>query len=228
MSFKAILFFQEEERQLLNAELIFYQLADYNGRPKQSPVGEPLQLVFESTRNDEIFYSYMFHPDRMCKGYIRFFKRDGFQKYFDIEFANAHIIKLREHFSSTGENPMTMQLSLSYGISRIRDLIHEKKWNPNNPFITQNTPIIKDKEPRILSCRYTNLEGHDIEELHEDTLILEVRTENCVGKLVDIDLSDDEYNFKYQGAHLKHDLIENLLITSDLQQVELDIFEEED
>ncbi|WP_281989727.1 type VI secretion system tube protein TssD [Aquimarina aggregata] len=154
MSFKAVLYIEDQERTLIDAELIYAQMADINGRPTQLPMGAPLVLNFASTARDELFYDYMFSPNRMCKGYIRFFKRDGMQKDFDIEFANAHIIGLKEHFSSTSKEPMSIALTISYGISRVKGIIHEKKWNPSNPFAKENTPITVRKEKKPIEVSY--------------------------------------------------------------------------
>ncbi len=223
MSFKAKLYIEGEERNLLDAELVFSQVADYNGRPSQLPVGAPLNLAFESTRNDELFYSYMFHPDRMFKGYIRFFKRDGLQKYFDIEFANAHIIRLHERFSSTGETPMYIGLTISYGISRIRDVIHEKKWNPSNPFANNSTETTEqEEEGSIVDIYYENENGEKISKLRKNkTIFLTVQTNNMVGKTIDIDLNDSDFDFEYDGALLDNNQLPDQEVTSETIKLEL-------
>ncbi|MWW25356.1 type VI secretion system tube protein TssD [Algibacter lectus] len=212
MSFKAKLYIEGQERNLLNSVLVYSQIADYNGRPTQLPVSEPLQLAFESTKDDELFYNYMFHPDRMFKGYIRFFKRDGFQKDFDIEFANAHIINLYEHFSSTGDDPMYMHIIISYGISRVRGTIHEKKWNPSNPFVNEDvedtTPL---GEPEIVGYHIEDLDGNIIEkeeiEVGEE-IILVVESSNAAGEIFELDLDDSKLDYEYNGVKLEEDKLE--------------------
>lgn len=222
MSFKAKLYIEGEERNLLDAELVYSQIADYNGRPTQVPVGKPLQLAFESTRNDELFYNYMFHPDRMCKGYIRFFKRDGLQKDFDIEFANAHVINLYERYTATGETPMFMHLTISYGISRVRGTIHEKRWNPSNPFVNEETAIQEEEETSILDLFYENSDGEQISKLRKNKpVFLFIKTSGMVGKSIDLDLSDSDFNFEYNGELLEDDQLLGLEVTADTMKVEL-------
>lgn len=222
MSFKAKLYIEGQERNLLNSVLVYSQIADYNGRPTQLPVSEPLQLAFESTKDDELFYNYMFHPDRMFKGYIRFFKRDGLQKDFDIEFANAHIINLYEHFSSTGDDPMYMHIIISYGISRVRGTIHEKKWNPSNPFEEVEETATQEEETSILDLYYENSAGEQISKLRKNkTVFLLINTSGMVGKSIDLDLSDSDFNFEYNGELLENDQLLGLEVTADTMKVEL-------
>ena len=105
--------------------------------------------------------------------------------------------------------------------------VYSENWRVTFPSDEAPMVIEEELEPEIISCRYTDLNGNEINELYEDTLILEVHTKNCVGKLVDIDLSDDEYDFSYHGKYLENDLLEDLKITSDVQKVELEVFEED-
>ncbi len=227
MAFVAKLFINGEERNVLNSNYVYHQLLDARGKPKANVEGGQISFVVESTGRDSLFHLWMLDDYQVYDGYIRFFKRDGLTKLFDFEFANCYCVALREQFSATGHDPLKMELTITPGIQRVRDVIFEKVWNPSNPF-AEVKPVEEDTEPQILSCRYTDLEGNEIEELYEDKLILEIKTENCIGKLVDIDLSDDEYDFMYNGIHLENDILEDLLITSNLQKVELEIIEEED
>lgn len=210
MSFKAKLHIEGEERILLDAELVYSQIADYNGRPTQLPVGAPLQIAFESTRNDELFYNYMFHPDRKFKGYIRFFKRDGLQKLFDIEFANAYIINLYERFSSTGETPMYIDLTITYGISRVRNILHEKKWNPSNPFANE-VGEDSELEPEIVSYHIEDNGGSiiDKEEIEVDEeIVLVIESKNAIGETFELDLDDSKLDYEHNGYKLEDDKLE--------------------
>ncbi len=217
MSFKAVLYIENQERTLINAELVYAQMADRNGRPTQLPMGAPLFLNFASTARDELFYDYMFSSARMCKGYIRFFKRDGMQKDFDIEFANAHIIGLKEHFSSTGKEPMSIALTVSYGISRVRGIIHEKKWNPSNPFVSNTaTPIQRDTpkqlEPEIIKGWWSYDEEGEEEYIFNndkqtklklgETMYFHIQTKDIVvGEEIEMQLMDYDYLW-WMGEHI--------------------------
>ncbi|AXT60396.1 hypothetical protein D1816_08550 [Aquimarina sp. AD10] len=233
MSFKAVLYIENQERILINSELVYSQLADINGRPTQLPMGEPLHLVFPSNAQDELFYEYMFAPNRMCKGYIRVFKRDGLQKDFDIEFANAHIIGLKEHFSSTGKEPMSMALTISYGISRVKGVIHEKKWNPSNPFkISSATPIQRKTtlEPTVEDGYFTTLKGDRIPKSELKTGIevyYVLETQNAIGEFIDLDLADAENDFKYNGEIVPNDVLEDLQITGNSQKIKLEVIRQQ-
>ena len=135
MSFKAKLFIEEEERNILNATQMYSRFADVNGRPTSKPVGQQLQFSIESTGDDSFFYNNMFSQTSKCRGKIIFYRRDGFSTLFKIEFANAQILQLSEQFNAVNDKPLHMTISIGWGIMKMRDVIHEKTWNPNNPFI---------------------------------------------------------------------------------------------
>jgi len=135
MSFLAKLFINDEERNLLNASQIYSRFADLNGKPITKPTGGKLKFAMESTRDDSFFYENMFSPTRKCEGEIVFYKRDGFSTLFKIEFANAQILNLSEHFDSINNLPLYIDIEIGWGIMKVRGLVFEEKWNPSNPFV---------------------------------------------------------------------------------------------
>ncbi len=68
----------------------------------------------------------MLSPDAMCKGYIRFYKRDAISKLMDYEFFDTYIISHRTEFTCDGSKPLTDTLVFSPGILRIGDMVFEK------------------------------------------------------------------------------------------------------
>lgn len=228
MAFHAKLFINDEERIVLDSTFLYKQLIDANGRPKTGIQGGGISLLLESTRNDELFYDWMFSTHTVYNGYIRFYRRDGFSKLFDYEFANCHCIGLQEKFSEKGNDPLKMQLVLSPGIQRVRGQVFEKNWNPSNPFANA-APITEREEkvePEIEDMYYTDMNGEKIpdDELQSGTAVyLVLKTKNGVGKDVDIDLDDNQNDFKYNGEVLVNDVIQDLVIKSDTQKIKLEI-----
>ena len=160
MAFQAKLFINDQERNILDTSFLYRQLIDTNGRPKNNVHDGKISLTMESTKNDELLYDWMFSNQTMYQGYVRFYRRDGFSKLFDYEFANCHCIHLEETFSSVGNDPLKMRLVLSPGIQRVRGVLFEKSWNPSNPF-NDNTPITEreeDIEPTIEDMFYTDMD----------------------------------------------------------------------
>ncbi|WP_299180776.1 type VI secretion system tube protein TssD [uncultured Aquimarina sp.] len=228
MAFQAKLFINDEERNVIDSTFLYQQLMDSNGRPKTTIQDGKINVLIESTKNDELFYDWMFSTHTTYNGYVRFFKRDGFSKLFDFEFANCHCVHLEEKFNAEGNSPLKMELVLSPGIQRVRGQIFEKNWNPSNPF-TNATPITEREEnvePEIEDMYYTDMNGEMIpdDELQSGTAVyLVLKTKNGVGKDVDIDLDDNENDFKYNGEVLVNDVIEDLVIKSDTQKIKLEI-----
>ncbi|WP_299313584.1 type VI secretion system tube protein TssD [uncultured Aquimarina sp.] len=228
MAFQAKLCINDQERNVLDSTFLYQQLIDSNGRPKTSIQDGKIRVLIESTKNDELFYDWMFSTHTMYNGYVRFYKRDGFSKLFDFEFANCHCVHLEEKFNAEGNSPLKMELVLSPGIQKVRGQIFEKNWNPSNPFenVTPITEREEDLEPEIEDMYYTDMNGNTIpdDQLKSGTAVyLVLETKNGVGKDVDIDLDDNQNDFKYNGEVLTNDIIEDLTIKSDTQKIKLEI-----
>ncbi|WP_108804424.1 type VI secretion system tube protein TssD [Aquimarina sp. Aq107] len=211
MAFQAKLFINDEERNVIDSTFLYQQLMDSNGRPKTTIQDGKINVLIESTKNDELFYDWMFSTHTTYNGYVRFFKRDGFSKLFDFEFANCHCVHLEEKFNAEGNSPLKMELVLSPGIQRVRGQIFEKNWNPSNPF-TNATPITEreEKEPKIIEAYWMDEEMNErIDKItfsKKATLI--VKTENVdPGETVklkirrkDSEKLEDKDYITYQGV----------------------------
>ncbi|WP_299211626.1 type VI secretion system tube protein TssD [uncultured Aquimarina sp.] len=223
MAFQAKLFINGEERNVLDSTFLYQQLIDSNGRPKTSIQGGKISLLIESTKNDELFYDWMFSTHTMYNGYVRFYKRDGYSKLFDFEFANCHCIHLQERFNAEGNSPLKMELVLSPGIQRVRDVLLEKNWNPSNPF-DNTTPVTEREEnnSKILDAYFENKGGEKITKIRKgQDVFLVLKSENMNGKQVDIDLGMDQGSFEHNGELLENNVLEAHSITSDLMKIEL-------
>ena len=186
MAFIAKLFINGEERNILNTTILYQQLVDDNGRPKNAVHNGKINFKIESTKNDELFYDWMFSDQTTYSGHVRFYKRDGFSKLFDYEFANCHCIQLGEYFTAEGNGPLNMHLTLSPGIQQVRDQIFEKSWNPSNPFVDQ-APITEreDQEPIFLGYHFEDKQEEIIEKEEvevDDEIFLVIETENATGE----------------------------------------------
>ncbi|OAB76110.1 type VI secretion system tube protein TssD [Cochleicola gelatinilyticus] len=223
MSFKAKLFIEDQERNILDAHLLYHRFSDLNGKPTSKPIGGPLEFTIESTGNDSLFYENMFSPTVQCQGEIIFYKRDGFSTLFKIEFANAHFLGLEENFSASGDEPLYMNITIGWGIIKVRGVVFEEYWNPNNPFVEQAAPTeIVEEEPLILESYFENEDGEKVSGVKKDQKVyLVLKTENMAGKSVDIDLSDHPTVFEYQGQPLANNIMQAHSITADVMKIEL-------
>ena len=228
MSFLAKLHINDEVRNILNASQVFSKYADINGRPISKTVGGNLEFSIESTRNDSFLYDNMFSATNKCKGEIVFYKRDGLSTLFRMEFANAQILKLTESFDALGSVPMHIDISIGWGIMKMRNVVHQESWNPNNPFIEVEETIITN-EKEVTNYFITDVEGEELESYNVgDTIILNIETLNRIGDTITINLEDKTHDFKYNGQILPNDTIRDYSISNDSEKIELEVIAQQE
>ena len=153
----------------------------------------------------------MFSETAKCNGEIVFYKRDGLSTLFKIEFANAQILRLSESFDAYDSSPMHINISIGWGISRIKGLVHEEIWNTNNPFVSIEETVIEEEDPPQILDFYITDENGNVKNKYKigDTLFLVIESVNKIGKNVSISLKDKTKDFRYLGRHLPDDIIED-------------------
>ncbi len=229
MSFKATLFIFEKEYPLIDIKYNLKKMVDNTGRPTTRTHGGSIQVQFAATRDDSGMYEAMLSPTQMVKGYIRTYRRDGIQKDFDIEFANAFISYLKEHFNAASTEPIIMEVTISPMIQRIKGTIFELPANPSNPFIEEAAPTVREDGKELTAYFITDELGNEIEEYEIDqTILLHIETKNRIGHIITINLDDNEHDFKYNGAVLKNDTIKDFTIGNNLEVIELEVIEQQE
>jgi len=111
---------------------------------------------------------------------------------------------------------------------KMRNVIHEKTWNPNNPFeeITP-TVISQEEEKEIVAYHITDTDGNELEEYETgDKIILNIETKNRIGDSLTIHLEDKTHDFKYNGKLLENDMLKDYVVNSDMEKVELEVINE--
>lgn len=151
MSFKATLFIFDKEYPLLDADYQFNQNVDHSNRPNSRVFGGKINASLQATSDESGIYGAVISPDEKIKGHIRFYKRDGLQKEFDLKFANAYIVLVTTHYSSDGKANLVLDIQISALIMEIRNSIYESPVNPNNPFSQEVIPVTtrEEKEEEI-------------------------------------------------------------------------------
>ena len=230
MSFKATLFIFGKEYPLVKLDYNFNQNTDYTGRPKSRVKGEKINVTFAVTENDSGIYGAMFSPTQTVQGYIRVYKRNGLQKEFDIKFANTYVAFANTKFNHINAENFLIEVAFSALIMEIRDVTYESPANPNNPFKREPVPVtyIEEEKEELVgtvdTCYYTDLNGQEIPKIsNQKQIILKVFSKNMSRKVVNLDLSDSNHNFLYEGKALKNDILENYSINSDEDSIQLDV-----
>jgi hypothetical protein len=78
------------------------------------------------------------------------------------------------------------------------------------------------EDPQILECFLEDEQGNTISKSKKNqSIFVVVNTKDMVGKSIDIDLSDDDIDYEYNGAVVDNDLIEGINVTADTMRIQL-------
>ena len=224
---KAELIIFDQVYPILDFELILEKEADTTGLPLSNPFGGKMTITFASAKNDTDLIEAAMASRVMVRGIVRMYRRDGIQKLFDYEFANAYLLLRNERFDATGKNPLTTKVIIAPGILKRDSFVFQNYWNPSNPFLAAAAPISStddEGELQIIDTYYTDLEGNELAEpaVGEEVYVV-VLSENGIGETTDIDLSNQTKDFMYNGEVLENDIIKDYLINSDEDKIKLKV-----
>ncbi len=227
MSFLAKLFLDNTERQILNADILVRQATDWLGRPESMPEGGQINIKIASTY-ETMFWDWMVSPIMLKEGYIRFYKHDGMSRLFDLEFWDCYCVDYYEFFDDSSNEPLELYLTLSPGVIRFKNTVFEKNWKQTNINLVHNKAqalqteksfddfyVVDEKNNRITAVE----PGMNIE--------LVIRTSDCIGKSITIDLGDEKCNYKYKGNILKDDILSNYTINKNIERIPLEVIEQQ-
>ncbi|MDC1106633.1 type VI secretion system tube protein TssD [Prolixibacteraceae bacterium] len=186
-------------------------------------LGGQFYLTMDSSDQDDFFYQWMF-SGQMHQGVITLVD-DQFMG-FKIEFWDCYCVGLKEEMCSDDQNSMQMTLRLSPAITRNRKRKHIKSWRitelKEDAVVMNQRRDSPKRKGKIISCVYTNEQGRKIDHIRKNqSIYLMVTTSGYVGKYIDIDLSDDEIDYEYQGSYLENDLLQNMLVADHVMKIPL-------
>lgn len=112
MSFKSKFKVAGAERNILAVDFEMLQETDATGRPSSIARGGKINITVEGTGETDLF-EWMTNSFERKDGSIVFIKRDSDATLKELKFTEAYIVKYREDFDSTGDNPLTETFTLS-------------------------------------------------------------------------------------------------------------------
>ncbi len=112
MSVKAKIIIDEKEINVLSFSFGFNQGADTNGRPFQKPVFVGLELMIE-TRKDLNLADWAFASNQTKQLELHIYPVIMGRKTRKLYFYDYHLLHWGNHFSSTGNEPMSETLNIS-------------------------------------------------------------------------------------------------------------------
>jgi hypothetical protein len=127
MSFKATFKVAGKEFTALNVTYGLFQETDATGRPSTVTRGGKIDIVVEGTNSTELF-EWMTNSFERKDGSVVFYKRDSDATLKELKFTEGYLVKHKENFDSTGENPLTETFTISARKIEMGTGEFENKW----------------------------------------------------------------------------------------------------
>ncbi len=127
MSFKAQLKVAGKTYNVLNVSYGLFQETDATGRPSTITRGGKIDIVIEGTGATDLF-EWMTNSFERKDGSVVFFKRDSEATLKELKFTEAYLVKHKEKFDSTGENPLTEQFTISARSIKMGEGEYSNAW----------------------------------------------------------------------------------------------------
>ncbi len=127
MSFKAKFKVAGKEFTALNVSYGLFQETDATGRPSTVTRGGKIDIVVEGTHSTELF-EWMTNSFERKDGSVVFYKRDSDATLKELKFTEGYLVKHKENFDSTGENPLTETFTISARKIKMGSGAYENEW----------------------------------------------------------------------------------------------------
>ena len=127
MSFKAKFKVAGKEFTALNVSYGLFQETDATGRPSTVTRGGKIDVVVEGTNSTELF-EWMTNSFERKDGSIVFYKRDSDATLKELKFTEGYLVKHKENFDSTGDNPLTETFTISARKIELGSGAYENEW----------------------------------------------------------------------------------------------------
>jgi hypothetical protein len=127
MSFKAKFKVAGKEFTALNVSYGLFQETDATGRPSTVTRGGKIDIVVEGTGSTDLF-EWMTNSFERKDGSVVFFKRDSDATLKELKFTEGYLVKHKENFDSTGENPLTETFTISARKIELGSGAYENEW----------------------------------------------------------------------------------------------------
>lgn len=225
MSLVAKLYVEDKEINILDFKFRFTRSTDEHGKPMGKPNGTIFEIIFETT-SDQSFMSWAIATDMTKNVKIVVSPVTATSKSRVIELYDVHCVHFKNNFNANNGEPMTTLIHLTPAImidDGYKVLEHYWKKTDLNTNNVKPTVLKQDEELEIISLHFEDANKKKINEIEEGILYLVVETQHGIGKKIDIDLSNQLHNFKYEGKELTNDILKNISITKDIMPIKLEV-----
>ena len=182
------------------------------GRPKLRDI----HFTFYDSKLIPYFFEWAKSGNSKRAGKIQYISMDMGKVEYSFSFEDAVCSACHVHFNQHEELPLSCEVSLSVSLKK-QDLVKGKGEKAKQE---ESAPLAED--PKIIGYSFENEEGKSLSKTKKNqTIYLHIKTREMIGKTINVDLSDDEIDYEYQGQHLKNDLLENIKVTADSMKLQL-------
>ncbi|MDQ0594792.1 hypothetical protein QFZ37_003161 [Chryseobacterium ginsenosidimutans] len=127
MSFKSILKVAGKNYNVLNVNYGLFQETDATGRPSTITRGGKIEITVESTGETDLF-EWMTNSFERKDGSLVFYKRDSEATLKELKFSEAYLVKHKEKFDASGDNPLTENFIISARKIEMGSGEYENAW----------------------------------------------------------------------------------------------------
>jgi hypothetical protein len=228
----AKLFVLNREIPLIQTDMRYSRSIDTGTGTASKIVGGNISLTFETLEDSHELMNWITRNNGASsvseKGKMEEGKVCFYDKGYDnppartYEFNDAYLVRYREYFSATSSTQMLTTLVISPAIQNYgAELI--KPWNvsylaPVEELPYQPMETVKE-HPKIYDLYFEDMDGKRIKELKIGTEVyIVIASENVTGKTVNLNLSDKDHDFLYNGELLVDDILKDITISGDLHK----------
>jgi len=230
MSFKAQVIIDNKIINVLWYTFEFNRYADASGKPTSAGIFRGLTIAIE-TRKTINFAEWAFSSTERKNIELHIFPIILGGRTRVIKLYDCYLLNWDNIFSSTNRQPMHEILHISAGGFKDTNsyVEYSAPWRKSFDHDDVKPTVLEDDDEGIVKEFYfEDANRNKISKIRKNKEVyLVIKTDNMEGKSIDIDLSDDEYNFEYQGKILPDDQLLNFAITSSTMRISLKTIKQE-
>lgn len=224
MAIKALFHIDDISINVISCSYKFIKNIDYTGRPISAGRYIGLKLVIESQK-DYDFTLWSTSNSLMKQIALHFVTHFMDGKTRKVKFIDSELVEHTTQYTHNTKEPLTETFFItSAGVEDSNSAgIYSAHWRvtfPNKAPITRREHL----EPAFLGYHFENKHGETIDEKKIRThqkIYLVIKTENALGKTMQIDLNNTRLDFIYKDRVLENDILKGVSIDGDETRIPL-------
>ena len=227
------------QRKLLSLTTSYSKTVSKKGYPNSLPIAHFFKVSFLTEEGDDFFADWMYGKNnhyqwqkgQWYNGTITFYDDTSYgQEFLHYELTTALATSFRVDYNQEKGMITTLEIFA-------RERVYDHKFIINSEYyaIMFDYVEVKDKiqqllntDPDLFELYYTDESGKRIEnnDFKVDSFIyVNVRGENLIGKIGNLNLTDKNVDFEYEGNRLENDTLQDYTFKSNNEIIKLKVIE---